>query len=569
MSDAWKQWEGQVIDGKFALRRFLASTDHSAVFLTDRGDSEQKLAIKFIQLDEPLGERQLARWRKAEKLSHPNLLRLFECGRCRLGEFDLLYVLLEYAEENLAQFLPQRPLTPAEARDVVTPALQALGFLHSESLIHGRVKPSNILAIEDQLKLSSDTIFAAHSDLETDDPVTPLRPASPYDAPEVASGGFTAASDIWSLGMTLVETLTQRLPACDPASRLDPAVPDTLPAVYLDVARQCLRRDPAKRWSVTEISARLNPGSASRIPAIVSAPVVAETPVAIQPAQAAEPAAPKVDRPRPVTYAQPAPVHSQTAVRSAARRYDMSPPKLERPPLLGKLPKFNYMPIIVIAAVVLVAFLAGPRLLRHSSSAESADTAEPTPRTSSPTKNGNTPVAAKTMPRPAAKGEPARNASTPEKEKQRKSEPPASSVKKASETQPILEASHPAAASKSNAETARPVTSRAEVSAPGGFQNGEVLNQVLPDVSAKARATIHGTVRVGIKLYVDAAGNVVRSEVASQGPSPYFAEQARVAAEKWDFAPAKADGHAVNSEWLVRFQFKAADTHAMATQTAP
>src|ERR1051326_3156651 len=131
MSGAWKQWEGQIIDGKFALRRFLGSTDHSAVFLTDRGDPSQKLAIKFIQLD---------RWKSGATLSHPNLLRIFDSGRCQLGEFNLLYVLLENAEENLSEFLPQRPLTPAETRDVLTPALQALGFLHSESMVHGRIK---------------------------------------------------------------------------------------------------------------------------------------------------------------------------------------------------------------------------------------------------------------------------------------------------------------------------------------------------------------------------------------------------------------------------------------------
>src|ERR1051326_1696068 len=261
MSGAWKQWEGQIIDGKFALRRFLGSTDHSAVFLTDRGDPSQKLAIKFIQLDEPLAAVQLARWKAAATLTHPNLLKIFQSGRCQLGEFNLLYVLLENAEENLSEFLPQRPLTPAETRDVLTPALQALGFLHSESMVHGRIKPSNILAIEDQLKLSSDSFFRTSSGADANNPANALRPASPYDAPEAAAGAITPASDIWSLGMTLVETLTQRLPAFDPSTRLDPAVPDTLPAVYLDIVRHCLARDPQKRWTVVDISARLNPGS--------------------------------------------------------------------------------------------------------------------------------------------------------------------------------------------------------------------------------------------------------------------------------------------------------------------
>src|ERR1700680_3122253 len=164
MSESWKQWDGQVVDARFLLRRYLGGSEHSAVFLTERGIPPQKVAIKFIQLDEPDAELQLFRWKHAATLSHPHLLRVYESGRCHLGDFDLLYVVMEYAEENLSQFLPQRPLTPAEARDVLTPTLQALAFLHGESLVHGHVRPSNILAIEDRLKLSSDGIAspAAH-----------------------------------------------------------------------------------------------------------------------------------------------------------------------------------------------------------------------------------------------------------------------------------------------------------------------------------------------------------------------------------------------------------------------
>ncbi len=271
MSEAWKQWEGQIVDAKFPLRRYLGGSDHSAVFLTERADAPQKSAIKFIQVDEPDTELQLFRWKHAAKLSHPHLLRIFESGRCRLGDFDLLYVLMEYAEENLAQFLPQRPLTPAEARDVLAPTLQALGFLHAESLAHGRVKPSNILAIEDQLKLSSDAIFSfaeAPQQSQLASAVTQsaaiapsLRQPTAYDPPEAAKGAITAAGDIWSLGITLVEALTQRLPVADPSPRQDPVVPETLPAVFLDITRHCLHRDPQKRWTVVEIAARLDPRS--------------------------------------------------------------------------------------------------------------------------------------------------------------------------------------------------------------------------------------------------------------------------------------------------------------------
>ena len=65
---------------------------------------------------------------------------------------------MEYAEENLGQILPQRALTPEEIRDLLEPALDTLAFIHSKSLAHGRLKPSNIMAAGDQLKLSSDSL---------------------------------------------------------------------------------------------------------------------------------------------------------------------------------------------------------------------------------------------------------------------------------------------------------------------------------------------------------------------------------------------------------------------------
>jgi serine/threonine protein kinase len=105
---------------------------------------------------------------------------------------------MEYAEENLSQFLPQRPLTPAEARDVLAPTLQGLAFLHGDGLVHGHVRPSNILAIDDQLKLSSDGVFsidehAEQGHLPAAEPRQSIFPAgmrhvSPYDPPEIAKG---------------------------------------------------------------------------------------------------------------------------------------------------------------------------------------------------------------------------------------------------------------------------------------------------------------------------------------------------------------------------------------------
>src|SRR5271166_2430111 len=160
MSDVWKRWEGQLADNKFPLHHFLAATNHSAVFLTQLSDrTPRQAAIKFISADDPAAGQQLTVWNQVAQLSHPNLLRLFHWGRCRLDGMNLLYVVMECAEENLAQILPQRALTPEETRDMLNPVVDVLVYLHAKFLVHSHLKPSNLLAIGDLLKLSSDTIF--------------------------------------------------------------------------------------------------------------------------------------------------------------------------------------------------------------------------------------------------------------------------------------------------------------------------------------------------------------------------------------------------------------------------
>jgi TonB family protein len=598
MSESWKQWEGQIVDARFLLRRFLGSSEHSAVFLTERGIPPQKVAIKFVQFDAPDAELQLFRWKHAAKLSHPHLLRLFESGRCRLGDFNLLYVVMEYAGENLSQFLPQRPLTPAEARDVLTPTLQALAFLHGESLVHGHVRPSNILAVDDQLKLSTDGISSAadHAEqslLPAAEPqqsisAASLRHASPYDPPEIAKGIISPAGDIWSLGLTLVEALTQHLPASATGSiPQDPVVPETLPAVYQDIARHCLHRDPQRRWTVVEIGARLDPGSiapsasaakpaSAPSPAPVAAAlapaIIAASPRAVASASAA---AGRAESAQPASHSSARPeIHTQTvAVRGTATRsrYDLVQPHLQRPPLLPPLPKLNYLPLAVVAALALAAIFVVPRLLRHRTPVQQAASAEPQPS------------AAKAVPAAAH----AKNASQSQQKSsaqksaplvtsaappisQRTSQAPSQSAPQKSNDERSLRSSTPAPSTAALTSVANPpVVEAVAKSSSGSVTQGEVLDQVMPEVSPGARATIRGTVRVAVKLHVDTAGNVASAELFSPGPSRYFADQALQAAHRWDFAPAKIDGHAVPSDWLVRFEFTPSITKAHPTQSTP
>lgn len=251
MSEAWKQWEGEVVEGRFPLQRFLGSSDHSAVFLTGFGQPPQKAALKFFEANAASAQTQLSRWERAAKLSHPHLIRIFHFGSCRLGRATMLYVVSEFAEENLSQILPVRPLTSAEAEYMLRSALEALAYLHGQGLVHGDLKPSNIMAVDEQLKIACDSIAKPNEKRS--------GPPTIYDPPEVTTTGLSPAGDIWSLGVTLVESITQKPPVGEGVRQADPSLPDTVPPPFLEIARQCLRLDPQRRWSVSDIAARLLP----------------------------------------------------------------------------------------------------------------------------------------------------------------------------------------------------------------------------------------------------------------------------------------------------------------------
>ena len=251
MSDAWEKWEGRVVDGRFPLCKYLGYSD-GAIFLTEYSAAELgKATIRLIPDNTPGGPRRLSQWEAVRKLSHPHLLRLYAAGRERLGSADFLYVVSEFADENLGQVLRQRPLTPSEARDMLQPVLEALTFLHGAGLVHGELKPANIMAVDDQLKLSSESIRPVG---ENDG-----RPThrTAYDAPETAGGEKTPAADIWALGVTLVEALTQSAPSQQAISQA--MGPKSLAEPFPHIVRHCLVSDPDRRWTAAAIAAWLRP----------------------------------------------------------------------------------------------------------------------------------------------------------------------------------------------------------------------------------------------------------------------------------------------------------------------
>ncbi len=329
MEKPWNDWEGQVINGEYQLERFLGGSDRAGVFLTEHGP--RKAAIKLMPVD-PTGdasatERELARLNAAAKLSHPHLLPILKTGRAKLDDVELLFVVMQYAEEDLAQILPSRALTPGEARDLLDPTLEALAYLRDEGFVHGRLKPANIMAVGDQLKLSSDSISRIGEPSATGDG------PSEYDAPEIARGERLATSDVWSLGVVLVKALTQRFPEWETNKEGEPILVEHLPAPFGDIVRLCLRHDPRVRPSAAELTARLR------------------QPVTPLPAMPQPPAMSKPKEATPLRQMAPEP-------RKALPEQASQPGK--RPSKVGPY-------VAVAVALVVVGILTVPRLFRGSS----------------------------------------------------------------------------------------------------------------------------------------------------------------------------------------------------------
>ena len=221
----WKFWEGELVAGEFTLELFLGSAEKGAVFRTLLPSGPA--AIKLVPAGPAQAQKLVKRWNRTGALDHPHLIRIARTGTWSKSGMSLAFVVMEYAEENLALVLQERALTAGEALEMLPPVAQALAFLHGHELVHYRLKPSNIFAINDTLKLSIETV----------------------------SGG-NAGDDLRALAATIVECLTrQRITfrEGDAGSK----IVDSLPQPFPEIVRNCAGSNGRAQWSTAELSQRL------------------------------------------------------------------------------------------------------------------------------------------------------------------------------------------------------------------------------------------------------------------------------------------------------------------------
>lgn len=531
MPQAWKEWEGQVVGG-FRLGEYLGGTERAGVFLTAYGPESRKAAIKLIPVetrDAAATEAEVSRLNAARELSHPHLLQIFQAGSASVEDTELLFVVMEYAEEDLSQILPTRPLKADEVREILKPALDALGYVHEKGFVHSRLKPANVMAIGDNLKLSSDGIsrIGERRGLPGE--------SNDSDPPESAWGETSAASDIWSLGMLLVMALTQSLPGWDASG--EPILSENVPPPFGDIARHCLRRDPRVRWSLGDIAARLGFGSAAESKRV-----------------------PKQGSRR-----------SPVAAREAAG----SPSSAPRQKPISETTNFPYRPgsdawgyIAVAVVLVIVAIVVGPRIFRSASTNLQAGDSQTSDSRKGDSRKGTS------QRNDSRKGDsrPSRSQrdTTAQGRAKASAKPPGANSEIAQVRDPIASGEGLRNADSTGLGGKLEEASGTRSKAPRrGLTAGEVAQQVLPDVPQSARDTIRGTVRVGVRISVDSSGNVTEAELDSAGPSKYFAQLALEAAQQWKFDPPKVEGRNVLSDWLLRFQFTGQGTKVTPVQSDP
>jgi len=203
----------QLVDGIYPLGAAIRLSARSAVYETEisEGDGVVPAVIRIREVEAAAAEEFKARMRDAAELSHPNLLKIYAAGSATRNEVPVSFVVMERADESLEGVLAERSLTESETREMLAPVLEALEYLHKKGYAHSRLRPSNVLAVNDRLKLSADSAILVNDGEE--------------------------AEDMRALGALIVQALGQETPGSQDLG---------------DIVRH------SARWTVEQVKARLN-----------------------------------------------------------------------------------------------------------------------------------------------------------------------------------------------------------------------------------------------------------------------------------------------------------------------
>jgi serine/threonine protein kinase len=224
------------------------------------------VAIKTLQsgLNDPAWrERFMAEARIVGQLSHPRIVKLHDVGIDETSGAP--YLVMEYViGQTLEQHIAGKKIELQQIYGWGAALARALAYAHEQGIVHGDVKPANIMINQDGRVMLTDfgiARFAAHISQNSG-----LRGTPAYLSPEQVEGKSTdGRSDLFSLGIVLYQLATGRRPfqsdsvqavcaqilkaTITPPTKINPLLPRALDGILA----RCLARNPEDRYANGEI----------------------------------------------------------------------------------------------------------------------------------------------------------------------------------------------------------------------------------------------------------------------------------------------------------------------------
>jgi serine/threonine protein kinase len=299
---------GQTFQQRYALRERLGDGGTASVFRADDLELGRTVAIKVYGPESEVSDadRRQREARALAGLRHPAIVTLFDA---RLDATPP-YLVLEFVDgETLARRIGRGALPAVEARLIGAAAASGLAAAHDAGIVHRDVKPANIVIPNDsspaEARLLDFGIAHALGGSRATS-VGSVLGSAVYVSPEQARGEeVTPASDVYSLGLVLIECLTGRPPFSGStpevlAARLvqPPKLDD--PALAADAAllSRMTALEAADRPTAEEVAASLEMPAATRV---LTAGGTVDTDLPTEPmTQAAAPVAARAPRRAPI-----------------------------------------------------------------------------------------------------------------------------------------------------------------------------------------------------------------------------------------------------------------------------